>query len=689
MAVRKKSKPAGIDKEEQFTGLLNILPDVVMIHKEGIIIYANQAALIATGCTQQELVGSNLLNYVVNDYKDTIIKKMQLREKGENSGDYVCELIKKSGEIRTAIVRSSDIFFNNEPAVLFILIDITNHIKVETALKLNNQKLEAILSSTPDGIGMVSLDGKMQFMSDKLLEIYGYPLEMKKDLVGRNSIDFLDPSEHARLYQNMQKLIHGKSERNLSEYLAVKKDSSTFYVELNSTILFDFDGNPEYILFVGREITKRKMAEAEYRQHSEEISALYETSRDLTGLPMDLNKLLTTITQRAISLLKGFYGGVYLYDKEQGDLFLAIETIPSNLAGNHVKFGQGIAGIVAQTRQPMIIDDYRNWPNRLSVYDNIPLTAVIEVPLLYRNQLIGVLAVEEYGETGRTFTEDDMRLLTIFAGQAAGAVHSAQLFYNVQQVNEELEIRLNELHSAQEEIQKINVELKEANANKDKFFSIISHDLRSPFQGLTSAAQILAEDFENLPKEETALLIKMLNSRIKNVYKLIDNLLQWSLNQMNKREYEPADIDLSNVVNKIISELHDDFMNKKLIITNEVHKKTTVHADTNMLLTIVRNLLANSIKFSYPGGNINISSFGRDHFIEVSIKDSGTGISPEIRENLFQVEKSHSVIGTAGEKGTGLGLPLCREFVEMHGGLIWVDTIEGKGSTFHFTLPVI
>jgi len=345
MAVRKKSKPAGIDKEEQFTGLLNILPDVVMIHKEGIIIYANQAALIATGCTQQELVGSNLLNYVVNDYKDTIIKKMQLREKGENSGDYVCELIKKSGEIRTAIVRSSDIFFNNEPAVLFILIDITNHIKVETALKLNNQKLEAILSSTPDGIGMVSLDGKMQFMSDKLLEIYGYPLEMKKDLVGRNSIDFLDQSEHARLYQNMQKLIHGKSERNLSEYLAVKKDSSTFYVELNSTILFDFDGNPEYILFVGREITKRKMAEAEYRQHSEEISALYETSRDLTGLPMDLNKLLTTITQRAISLLKGFYGGVYLYDKEQGDLFLAIETIPSNLAGNHVKFGQGIAGI--------------------------------------------------------------------------------------------------------------------------------------------------------------------------------------------------------------------------------------------------------------------------------------------------------------------------------------------------------
>lgn len=178
---------------------------------------------------------------------------------------------------------------------------------------------------------------------------------------------------------------------------------------------------------------KRKQAEQEIQRRVNEITALYETTRDLTAMQRDFPSLLQAIVQRAATLLAAFGGGMYLYDAAHGDLEYRVTTDPSTPIGIRLTLGEGMAGRVAQTRQPLIVDDYRTWPQRSSKYEGVPITAVIEVPMLYSGELIGVLAVHEVGKTTRKFTEDDAHLLSLFAGQAAGAVHNVRLFAESQQ----------------------------------------------------------------------------------------------------------------------------------------------------------------------------------------------------------------------------------------------------------------
>lgn len=239
----------------------------------------------------------------------------------------------------------------------------------------------------------------------------------------------------------------------------------------------------------------------------------------------------------------------------------------------------------------------------------------------------------------------------------------------------------------EDQIIKYAEELKNLNAAKDKFFSIISHDLRSPFNSLLGLTEFISHSFNEMkPAEIKDSILNIYNSS-KQVYNLILNLLEWSMLQSGRLKVDKSVINLAELGIEIMNLYKESANNKKLELVNNINENILVYADKYMIDTIVRNFVSNSIKFTNPGGKIIIKGIINGDNAEVSVTDTGIGISPENQKNLFRIDEQFRRDGTASEKGTGLGLILCEEFIKKNSGVLWVESEEGKGSRFSFTVP--
>jgi len=236
-------------------------------------------------------------------------------------------------------------------------------------------------------------------------------------------------------------------------------------------------------------------------------------------------------------------------------------------------------------------------------------------------------------------------------------------------------------------IENTNKELTRINTVKDKFFSIIAHDLKSPFQGFLSISDQMADESIEFSRVEFFEYSKLLNISARAYYKLLENLLEWAQVQKGSINYMPKDLDLTRIVSECIASIRSGAIYKGIAITNELQEKIRVNADEKMIGTVIRNLLSNAVKFTNHGGKINISSRETDNnMVVVSVSDNGMGMPFELINKLFKMEEKVGSIGTDGEPSTGLGLLLCKEFVEIHGGEIWVESAVNEGSTFSFTV---
>jgi signal transduction histidine kinase len=232
-----------------------------------------------------------------------------------------------------------------------------------------------------------------------------------------------------------------------------------------------------------------------------------------------------------------------------------------------------------------------------------------------------------------------------------------------------------------------NLELQELNATKDKFFSIISHDLKGPLNSLTSFSSLLINHTESLSKEEIKMFAVDFDKSLKNLFSLLENLLEWSRSQTGNIEFTPESFDLALVLEENKALLKAQAQNKKITLRYENGGPQLIRAHKNSINTVVRNLISNAIKFTLEEGiiTLELTKMGTD--VVVSVTDTGVGMPPEVVNRLFRIDSKHSTKGTANEKGTGLGLILCKEFVEKNGGQIWVKSKEGQGSAFYFSLP--
>ncbi|MCX7879628.1 MAG: HAMP domain-containing histidine kinase [Ignavibacteria bacterium] len=241
-----------------------------------------------------------------------------------------------------------------------------------------------------------------------------------------------------------------------------------------------------------------------------------------------------------------------------------------------------------------------------------------------------------------------------------------------------------------EELKEFNEELKTLNATKDKLFSIIAHDLKNPLASFKSAMEHLSENYYKLSDDEKIEFLQAINTSANSVYELLENLLQWSLSQRNKTPYQPHSFNIKYVADMVIEQLKLQAENKKIKLYNEIDGNIEVFADINMITIVLRNLLSNAIKFTNESGFVRLGCQvdKQNNHCLVSVEDNGIGIPPEVLGKLFRIDTSISSRGTRNEAGTGLGLIICKEYVEKNGGKIWVESRLNAGTTFYFTLPL-
>ena len=250
-------------------------------------------------------------------------------------------------------------------------------------------------------------------------------------------------------------------------------------------------------------------------------------------------------------------------------------------------------------------------------------------------------------------------------------------------------IELKELNSSLEiKVDQRTKELKELNATKDKFFSIIAHDLKNPFNTLLGFSELMISNLDAYDRTQISEFIKIIHSTSKSAYSLLENLLEWSRTQTGRIRLKPEKISLFKLVEENISLLNGIANNKDIKLANEVNKDAEAFADYNMINTVIRNLLSNALKYTSKNGTVKISSEIDDERAVIKVTDTGVGIQEEDLGNLFRIDVNYSTRGTEDEAGTGLGLILCREFIQRNKGEIGVKSTFGIGSEFFFSLPV-
>jgi len=237
------------------------------------------------------------------------------------------------------------------------------------------------------------------------------------------------------------------------------------------------------------------------------------------------------------------------------------------------------------------------------------------------------------------------------------------------------------------QIKENELRLQDLVATKDKLFSIIAHDLKNPFHGIIGLADMMILNADNHTPERRKLLISGIRQSAFNAFRLLEVLLEWANSQTGRIEFKPKQMLLSNMVDEVIEQSESTARNKKIVLKSRNLENIQVYADENMIRTVLRNLVSNAIKFTHEGGWVIIRSSTNDQWVEISVSDSGIGIEPQNIDKLFRISEKFSSLGTANETGTGLGLMLCKEFVEKNGGKIWVESQPGLGSSFIFTLP--
>lgn len=367
----------------------------------------------------------------------------------------------------------------------------------------------------------------------------------------------------------------------------------------------------------------------------------------------------------------------YALKKKTAHLQSIIETVGegisvSNINGYFEIFNQRLEEITGYTKEEANSYDFflaRLYPN----YDNLEAAAFGMAQLLEKGGSHGI-ETEIVTKTGERKTLLVSTVLVQF--------NSSEYFLSVYH-------DITHRKVAEEALRRSENELRELNATKDKLLSIIAHDLRNPFTTLIGFSETLVDDFDEMDEQDIKHFLRLIRDSANKGHGLLENLLHWSRSQLGRISVTPETIRVKDIVAENIELLSDTASKKTIEITDHTQPQHCLSADANMLTTVVRNLLSNAIKFTPPGGKITIESHETDQMIDVSVSDTGVGMNAETLQKLFKLNEIHTTKGTAQEGGTGLGLVLCKEFIDKNNGFIWAESQENEGSRFSFALPKV
>jgi PAS domain S-box-containing protein len=439
-----------------------------------------------------------------------------------------------------------------------------------------------------------------------------------------------------------------------------RKDGKTITCEWYNNPLVNTEGELIGIASLVEDISE-KVKNQKIQQAIYKISESVNTIEDINELYKEIHKII-----KGLMKADNFY--IALYDEILEMISFPYFVDEFDSQPKKRKLGKGLTEYILRCGDNHLIDAEEDIRLRKEGETDLlgqPAEIWLGVALKIKNQPIGVIVVQDYTDK-TTYGEEEKQLLTFVSEQIASAITKKR---------------------NDEELKKYSNELQELNASKDKFFSIIAHDIRSPFNGLLGLVNILKNEFDYLTVGEQKSYIDEVYSSISSIHALAENLLDWSRLQIGKQRFRVASIRLFNFLNDVISSLLQNAKLKNIEIINEVNPDEKVFADDPMLRTLFHNLISNSIKFTKPGGCITIKAEAEsDDKLLVSVSDTGIGISEENIKRLFKIDENFTTPGTNKEKGTGLGLLLCNDIAEKHGSKLVVKSESGKGSSFSVSL---
>lgn len=458
--------------------------------------------------------------------------------------------------------------------------------------------------------------------------------------------------------------------------IGIKKTetANTVWLIVNAMPEFDEFNELSQVVITFVDITVRKQIEFEMRVLSEIVEGMIQT-KDLG----DLLRLIHHCLKKVMYAENCFFA---LYDPEK-DLFNFPYFVDQfDQTPSPQKMDKSCTRLVFRTgKSELIISERFQELKELGEIELVgsPSPSWIGVPLQTSAGVIGVMVLQHYTEPNQ-YNSRHLNFLDSIASQVANVIERKR-------TEEELEKSYSLVAATLESLTEKEANLRELNATKDKFFSIIAHDLKSPFNGILGFSNILNEqlklkDYDGI--EEYSAIIHQSSQRAMN---LITNLIEWSRSQSGRMDFNPDYVEISSLLNEIYEISNVAAREKSISLKMEIPRHLSVLLDKEMISSVIRNLISNAIKFTHPGGEIIVRAELLNYDLQISVKDTGVGIASQNLVKLFRIDETYSVTGTNNEKGTGLGLILCKEFVEKHKGKIWVESKVDKGSTFFFTIP--
>jgi len=519
-------------------------------------------------------------------------------------------------------------------------------------------KLHAAVESSAEAIFITDLDGLITYINPAFTNLYGFTSD---EVIGRVTPRILKsgmmPPDQ---YKNFWTTILNK-EVIIGELINKTKDDRLITVEGSANPILN--KHNEIIGFIGiqHDITGRKRTELENQ-------VLYEINKGVTTTS-HLDELLKLIHHALKKIVYAENCFVALHD-QQTDLFSFPYFIDKyDTAPPLTSMAKSCTAYVFRTLKPFLYNqeayDLLLEQNEVELVGSAS-PSWIGIPLQTPSKVIGVLVLQHY-EKENVYTENDVKLLLSIGSQIAISI---------------------ERKKAEEEIKVKNKLLQSLNAEKDKFFSILAHDLRGSLSAFVAATQILSDDIDIMDIKDIREISDSMKTSATNIYSLLENLLEWSRLRQGGMDFMPEKLNIKERVEDCIDLLGEHAKGKGIEIDILIYEEIEIHADAHMIDSVIRNLLSNAIKFTPSGGKVIVESRHiNGNFIEVNIIDSGIGMEMELKERLFLINEKTSRYGTEGEPSTGLGLLLCKEFIEKHGGKIWIESEVGKGSTFSFKIP--
>jgi PAS domain S-box-containing protein len=648
--------------EEKFRIAYMTSPDSININRlsDGMYISINEGFTNIMGYSESETIGRTSLEMNIwVDPQDRVHMAKEVQANGSIK-NFEARFLAKNGNIVYGLLSASLINLEGVHHILTVVRDITKPKLAEEALAKEQFLINALMNNLTDHVYFKDLESR--FIRNNKAHVLSFGFNDPEQLIGKSDFDFFTEQAAQQAFEDEQAIIKtGKP--ILKEEKLTRKDQSDAWFSAIKMPLYDNNDKIIGTFGISRDITGRKRSELESQ-------ALFEITQGITSTD-NLDELLKLIHHSLGKVVYAENFFVALYNWTTGLFSFPYFVDKVDKTPEPTSLGKSCSAYVFRTVKPVLLT--QQLFDRLVEQNEVELVGSnspswMGIPLQTPSKVIGVMVLQHY-EKENVYSERDVKFLTSIANQIAISIDRKM---------------------TEEEIKLKNELLQTINAEKDKFFSIIAHDLRGPLSAFVAATQIITDEIRTMSFEEIKDITDSMKSSATNIYNLLENLLEWSRLRRGGMDFIPQKINLRKKIELSVNVLRETARKKGIGIELSIPDELEVIADNHMFETIVRNLVSNAIKFSFPGGKVNVEAINKnDHSTEIKVSDSGIGMAPELIGRLFQINEKTSRPGTEGESSTGLGLLLSKEFIEKHGGKIWVESEVGKGSTFFFTLAKI